>query len=256
MSPPPATPPESGGSTSTASSEADRRQSRARQDSKTRASAGQRRNRRHAAACAGRDIRIWNRERTAEEIRAAIDRSLPANTPRASSSRPQAARGATPQAGAKIAKTSDFPPILTADEAAALDAKYAKFRALASQPGDRRAAKSPPHSARPATSWARPAETSAQTSAASARWAPRPSSATSSSPMPMENGYRIYRVELKTGACARVSRRATPTPSAEDQRIPRRKLRDAKFLRRSLMPRCRLGRHGTASTTFSLTSKH
>ena len=59
----------------------------------------------------------------------------------------------------------------------------------------------------------------------------------------MENGYRIYRVELKNGDLVDalfVSEDKDAVivrmPGVQDRRIPRAEIRDAKYLRRSLMP--------------------
>ncbi|HYR59386.1 MAG TPA: LamG domain-containing protein, partial [Chthoniobacteraceae bacterium] len=110
------------------------------------------------------EFRLWNRARTADEIRRDFDRVVaaapsPPVVPAASAPRGQPGRrdvaGTTGgedaaatsglifassaggwgvlQKGARIAKTSDLPPILTVDEAVALDAKFAKYRALAAQ---------------------------------------------------------------------------------------------------------------------------
>src|SRR5262249_22809231 len=83
------------------------------------------------------EYRLWNRARTAQEIRRDFDRGI-------GSTKPDdlvfyntgGGDWGTLQKGAHVAKTSDLPPILTAEEAAALDAKFSKYRALANQTGD------------------------------------------------------------------------------------------------------------------------
>jgi putative heme-binding domain-containing protein len=59
----------------------------------------------------------------------------------------------------------------------------------------------------------------------------------------MENGYRIYRVELKSGDLVDalyVSEDKDAVivrlPGTDDRRIPRSDIRSARYLRRSLMP--------------------
>jgi len=59
----------------------------------------------------------------------------------------------------------------------------------------------------------------------------------------MENGYRIYRVEMKDGSVLDAlfvssDDKATVIriPGAEDHRVPKSEIRSAKYLRRSLMP--------------------
>ena len=191
------------------------------------------------------EFRLWDRERTADEIRATFDRSLPANSaPGLIFSTTPPGNWGSPNAGAKLVKTSDFPPVATADEAAALDAKYAKFRALAEKPGD-------PARGKAATALCQACHligatggnigpnlsgVGAMGTEAILRNLLQPNAA-------MENAYRIYRVEMKDGSMRegfQVSEDKEAvvlrTPSAEDQRIPRAQIREAKFLRRSLMP--------------------
>ncbi|MEO6741908.1 MAG: hypothetical protein ABIP20_16815, partial [Chthoniobacteraceae bacterium] len=59
----------------------------------------------------------------------------------------------------------------------------------------------------------------------------------------MENGYRIYRVELKTGDLVDAlyvsednAALVVRMPGMDDRRIPKSEIRSAKYLRRSLMP--------------------
>ncbi len=189
------------------------------------------------------EYRLWNRERTADEIRAASDRSLPANT--AGLVFTSAAGDWTKlQAGAKITKTSDFPPILDANEAAALDAKYAKNRALANQPGDAARGKVAAalcqacHLMGPAGGNIGPnlSGVGAMGTEGILRNILQPNAA-------MENGYRIYRVELKNGDLVDAlfvsedkDAVVVRAPGTEDRRIPKAEIRDTKYLRRSLMP--------------------
>ncbi|HTD68538.1 MAG TPA: PVC-type heme-binding CxxCH protein [Candidatus Limnocylindria bacterium] len=83
------------------------------------------------------DYRVWNRARTAEEILADFDRSFDGET------KPAALVSYFPggdwkklKPGAKVQKTSEFPPLLTAAEARTLAEKLSKFRALAEAKGD------------------------------------------------------------------------------------------------------------------------
>ena len=214
------------------------------------------------------EVRMWNRERTADEIRAMSDRSVAAYGRRQAdstrNSEPGARNDGPPpsvggyeglvfasssgdwgklQSGAKIIKTSDYPPILTGDEAAALDAKYAKFRSLAEKPGDPAKGKmaalvcSACHLFGTTGGNIGPnlSGVGAMGTEAILRNILQPNAA-------MEAGYRIYRVEMKSGdlldamfvsedAAALVVR----MPGAEDRRIPKSEIRSAKFLRRSLM---------------------
>ena len=191
------------------------------------------------------EYRLWDGERSAAQIQSASDRSLPT----------YAASGlffstATPgdwgktNAHAKVAKTSDFPPILTGDEAVALDAKYAKFRALAEKPGDAEKGKVAALLCQACHLFGTTggnigpnlSGVGAMGTEAILRNILQPNAA-------MENGYRIYRAELKNGDLIDamfVSEDKDAVvirmPGSEDRRLAKKDIRDAKFLRRSLMP--------------------
>lgn len=192
------------------------------------------------------EYRIWKRERGADEIRAEFDRSY------ADRERPEElifyAAGAgswgTLRKGAHFMKTMDGPPLLTRAEAEALDAKFARLRRLASEPGDiaRGRALSAVCTAchliggtgvdlGPNLSGA-----GAMGLEALLRNIVTPNAA-------MESAYRIYRVELTSGDI-REGFLANEMPGAvvlrnaggTEARIERSQIREAGFLRRSLMP--------------------
>ena len=192
------------------------------------------------------EYRIWNRERTAGEIRNNFDRSFEGQP------KPEGlvlyATGASQWgklgAGAKVAKTSDFPPVFTAEESKVLDAKFAKFRALAEQPGDAAKGKSLAalcqacHLIGPTGSNIGPnlSGVGAMGTEAILRNILTPNAA-------MENGYRIYRVELKNGDLVEaffVSEDKDAVivrlPGATDRRIAKSEIARTQYLRRSLMP--------------------
>jgi putative heme-binding domain-containing protein len=206
------------------------------------------------------EFRVWNRERTAEEIRNASDRSLDAgpnstlkngvgNGSSQLSTRGLVFSSATGdwgklQAGAKVIKTSDHPPILSADEAAMLDGKYAKNRALAEKPGDVARGKVAAalcqacHLMGPTGGNIGPnlSGVGAMGTEAILRNLLQPNAA-------MENGYRIYRMEMKNGDLIDalfVSEDKDSViirlPGSEDKRVAKKDVRETKFLRRSLMP--------------------
>ncbi len=203
------------------------------------------------------EYRLWDHARTADDIRRDFDRSLGGATflsLSAAEQQPGAGRtatGASPlpiagklHAGAKIVKTSDLPPVLTADAATALDVKFTKYRALIFHPGD----------------VARGKQFAAVCMAChlfgttggnigpnlSAVGAMGPESILRNILTPnaaMENGYRIFRVELKSGDLVDalfVSEDKDAVvirlPGAEDRRIPRSEIRATSYQRRSLMP--------------------
>jgi hypothetical protein len=81
------------------------------------------------------EFRIWNRERTAAEIRADFDRSFDGST------KPEGLVGlftgtswGKPHSGAKVQKTQDFPPLLTEAEATAIAGELAALAAGAPPP--------------------------------------------------------------------------------------------------------------------------
>jgi putative membrane-bound dehydrogenase-like protein len=189
------------------------------------------------------EVRLWNRERTVEEIRVASDRSLSVHTPGLVFTSAAGGWGQL-QAGARVVKSSDFPPILTGDEAATLDAKYAKFRALAEKPGDVEKGKVAAalcqachlFGATGGNIGPNLSGVGAMGTEAILRNILQPNAA-------MENGYRIYRVELKNGDLIDalfVSEDKDAViirlPGSDDRRIARKDIRETKYLRRSLMP--------------------
>jgi putative heme-binding domain-containing protein len=187
------------------------------------------------------EFRIWSRVRTADEIRRDFDRAFDAKA------KPDAlvfTGWGKARAGAKVTRTSDFPPVMSASEAAALDAKFAKFRALAAAPGDaargRNAAalcqachlfKGQGGNIGPDLSGV-----GAMGTEAILRNLLTPNAA-------MEAGYRIFRVELRSGDLVDAffvsedkDAVVVRQPGALDRRIARKDIARTQYLRRSLMP--------------------
>ncbi|MCE9609196.1 MAG: HEAT repeat domain-containing protein [Chthoniobacter sp.] len=192
------------------------------------------------------EFRIWNRARSADEIRDSFDRSFEGGA------KPAGLVFYAPGAGpwgklgsaAKITKTSDFPPILTPAEATALDAKFAKYRALADQPGDAARGKTVTlvcqacHTIQGQGGNLAPNLSGAGAMGVEAllRNIITPNAA-------MENGYRLYRVELNSGdlaegflASEEKDAIVLRAPGAQDRRIARADIRAGQYLRRSIMP--------------------
>jgi putative heme-binding domain-containing protein len=189
------------------------------------------------------ELRVWNIERNADEIRSASDRSLPSSTPGLVFTSAGGEWGQV-QAGAKVVKTSDYPPILTPDEAATLDAKYAKYRALAGKSGDKERGKAVAAVCQACHTFGTTGGNigpilsgiGAMGTEGILRNILQPSAA-------MENGYRIFRVEMKNGDLVDAlyvsedkDAIVVRMPGIEDRRIPRSEIRSTKYLRRSLMP--------------------
>ncbi len=192
------------------------------------------------------ELRVWNKARTAEEIRANFDRSL-AGEKDAQGLVFQSAGAANwgkLRKGATVIKTSDFPPLLTSAEADALDQRFNRFRALAEVPGD-------PTRGQQVAALCQACHlmgasginlgpnlsgVGAMGTEAILRNILTPNAA-------MEAGYRIYRVELLSGEIVDaffVSEDETGVvvraPGIQDRRISKAEIRGTKYLRRSLMP--------------------
>ena len=185
------------------------------------------------------EFRVWKVARSATEIRGGFDRSYASND----SHKTYLKAGEKFGKGARIAKTIDTPPLLTEEAAKALDAKFAKFTALAPK-GDPQAGK-----ALSALCMA-----CHQIGAAGGQIGPNLSGAGAmglegvlrnilTPNAAMEPGYRIYRVEMKNGDLidaffvsedkgAIVIRQA----GLPDRRLDKKDIRSTKYIRRSLMP--------------------
>lgn len=185
------------------------------------------------------EFRVWNRDRTPQEIRANFDRIL------------ESAEGMTrydsqwgkPGKGARVAKTIDTPPLLTEEQAKALDTKFAKFTALAPK-GDAANGKVLSalciacHQVGNAGGQIGPNLSGAGAMGLEAvlRNILTPNAA-------MEPGYRIFRVEMNNGDLIDAffvseDKQATiiRQPGLPDRRLDKKDIRSTKFIRRSLMP--------------------
>jgi putative heme-binding domain-containing protein len=185
------------------------------------------------------EFRVWKTARSAQEIRSGFDRSYASHE----SHQTYLKAGEKLGKGARIAKTIDTPPLLTEEAAKALDAKFAKFTALAPK-GDPQAGKALSalcmacHQIGNAGGQIGPNLSGAGAMGLEAvlRNILTPNAA-------MEPGYRIYRVEMKNGDLidafyvsedkdAVVIRQA----GLPDRRLGKTDIRSTRFIRRSLMP--------------------
>jgi putative heme-binding domain-containing protein len=193
------------------------------------------------------EYRVWNRARTADEIRADFDRSFEGETKPAGLTHyfPGAGPWGKLKGGAKVVKTSDFPPLLTPVESKALAEKFGRFHELAAKTGDTGRGKMlfttvcmSCHSIGGQGGQVGPVLNGAGASGVEAllRNVLTPSAA-------MEAGYRMFRVELKDGDVldgirvsedkdAVVLRRA----NVDDLRIAQKDIRKAGFTKASMMP--------------------
>lgn len=188
--------------------------------------------------------RIWDKERSADEIRSSFDRDFPAGTPNLIYHPVEPKSWGSLGKGASLAKTLDSPPLLSADAAKALDAQFEKYRKLAHQPGNKEQGKIMAsicmgcHLIQEQGINMGPnlSGVGAMGVEAILRNILTPNAA-------MESAYRVYRVELKDGSVkegflASEDKEAIllRTVGVADQRIPKTEIRHSEFLRRSLMP--------------------
>ena len=194
------------------------------------------------------EYRVWNVERKPAEVRSHMTRTFAGEKTAPAglvflSAAGDAAWGKLGK-GARIARTTDAPPLLNAAQFAALEAKTARFTALAAKGGD--AAKGKALAALcqachmingqggligPNLSGA-----GAMGMEAVIRNIIDPNAA-------IEAAYRIFRLETRTGEVIEafyVSEDATAfvirQPGGPDRRVPKAEVRSTKYLRRSLMP--------------------
>jgi len=189
------------------------------------------------------EVRIWNRERTASEILANFDRALENDPGLAFRAGGSIGWGKLAK-GAKIVRTTEFAPLLTADEAKTLDAKFAKFGALAAKPGDATRGKQVAAVCQACHLFGTTggnigpnlSGVGAMGTEAILRNILTPNAA-------MESAYRIYRVEQRDGTVLDaffVSEDKDAVvirlPGADDRRIAKKDIVKTQFIRRSLMP--------------------
>lgn len=200
------------------------------------------------------ETRIWNRARTPAEIRASFDRAFPGDSPPEGLVHRLGSSPAQPAAGARTARTIEGPPLLGPEQAARLDADFARLEALGRRGGDVEKGKALAalctacHLIGGQGGQIGPDLSGVGSMGLEAilRNLLTPNAA-------MEAGYRIYRVEMKNGdlvdaffvsedeeaVVVRQPGVAAPgaaAPGAADRRIPRGEIESTRFIRRSLMP--------------------
>lgn len=192
------------------------------------------------------EFRVWNRERSAAEIRADFDRSFTADAkPEGLTGLFSSSSWGKLHSGAKVMKTQDFPPLLTTAEAAALAEKFGKFHALAEKSGDVAEGKAlfanvcqQCHTVGGQGGQVGPVLNGAGALGVESllRNLLTPNAA-------MEPGYRVFRVELKDGDVLdgiRVSEDKDAIvlrrPNMADTRIAQKDVRKAAFTKSSVMP--------------------
>jgi putative heme-binding domain-containing protein len=185
------------------------------------------------------EFRVWKTARTPAEIRTTFDRTHPSPKSYQTYLTSTSKLGK----GARLSKTLDTPPLLSEEQALALDAKFTSLTALA--------AKGDPTAGKPFAALCLACH---QIGSAGGQIGPNLSGVGAmgleailrnilTPNAAMEPGYRIYRVELKNGDLidaffvsedkdALVIRQ----PGAPDRRLPKAEVARTQFIRRSLMP--------------------
>jgi putative heme-binding domain-containing protein len=191
------------------------------------------------------EYRIWKTCRTPDEIRAVFDRTQLPATPALAYYRPAAAAWDALHGPARVAKTMDFPPLVTPEAARSLDEKFAHFRTLAEKPGG------DPARGKVAAAvciachkvGAEGGQIGPNLSAVGAMGTEAILRNILTPNAAMEPGYRVYRAELtdgsiKEGFLARQDADALiiRLPGVEDERLATDRVRRGTFTRRSLMP--------------------
>jgi putative heme-binding domain-containing protein len=186
------------------------------------------------------EFRVWNRARSAQEIRNHFDRILEGAD---GMKRYDNAWGKAGK-GTRVAKTIDTPPLLTEEQAKELDAKFARFSQLGHQGGN------------PETGKVLSALCTAchQIGNTGGQIGPNLSGVGSmgmeailrnilTPNAAMEAGYRIFRVETNNGDLVDAFYVSEDNdaiivrqPGAADRRIPKQDIVRTQYLRRSLMP--------------------
>lgn len=193
------------------------------------------------------EYRVWNCERTEGEIRKSFDHSF------AHSKRPDnlvfynpggSANWGELGKGARVARTIDLPPLLTPEQAEALNMRFANYTELGRKGGNVENGKTLSllctacHIINGQGSDIGPdlSGASAMGLESILRNILTPNAA-------MESGYRIYRIEMVDGDVLDtffVSEDEQTVvirqPGLSDRRIPKQQIRAAQFIRRSLMP--------------------
>ncbi|MBB5030794.1 DUF7133 domain-containing protein [Prosthecobacter vanneervenii] len=188
------------------------------------------------------EFRVWKKARSAQEIRATFDRIIATGVDLTYTSAEQWKKGVFGK-GARMAKTIDTPPLLTEEQAKALDSKFAKFTALA-----------PKGNAQNGKALSAICMACHQIGNAGGQIGPNLSGAGAmgleavlrnilTPNAAMEPGYRIFRVEMTNGDLIDAffvseDKQATVIrqPGLPDRRLDKKDIRSTKFIRRSLMP--------------------
>lgn len=191
------------------------------------------------------ELRVWDRARSAEEIRASFDRAFEGEALPAGLVHYHGSRWGRLHGGARVVRTTDFPALLSGEEARRQEEKFERFRGLAGKAGDAARGRevfaatcAACHAAEGKGGQIGPTLNGAGAMGTEAllRNLLTPNAS-------MEPGYRVFRVATRDGdvldgflvsqdAEALLLRR----PGAEDRRLPHKDVLQAGYARRSMMP--------------------
>jgi putative membrane-bound dehydrogenase-like protein len=190
------------------------------------------------------EYRIWNRERSSDEIRASFDRSMTAGDPTLLFNGTNDQGWGKTSPAASLIRTLDVPPVMSLEQAKAFDAKYQRFLALAKTPGNAEDGKALSALCIACHQFGNTGGSMGPNLSSVGAMGPEAIVRNILTPnAAIEPGYRIYRVTLKDGSLldaffvsedknAVVIRQM----GAADRRIERKDIASTQFLRQSLMP--------------------
>ena len=192
------------------------------------------------------EYRVWNRVRTPEEIRANFDRTYEGGALPEGLIRYFAAGGAwnNLKGGAKVLRTVDPAPVMSAKEAQEQEQKFAKFRALANRPGNLERGRALAATCKAChTIQGEGAAIGPNLSGAGAMGTETLLRSILTPSAAIEAGYRIYRIDMTDGdildgflASEDAQAIVLRQPNAQDRRISKNDIRKSGFIRRSIMP--------------------
>ncbi len=190
------------------------------------------------------EYRIWNLERSSEEIRAYFDRSIPASDSILSYYGHNDQGWGKTSPAASLIRTLDLPPVMSLTQSIDFDKKYQHFLTLAKSPGDIENGKALSALCAACHQFGNTGGNMGPNLSAVGSMGPEAIVRNILTPnAAIEPGYRIYRVTLKDGSLidafyvsedknAIVIRQM----GATDRRIERKDIAATQFLRQSLMP--------------------
>lgn len=190
------------------------------------------------------EYRIWNRERTAEEIRTNFDRSLPTGDAALLFNGSNDQGWGTPTAAATLVRSLDLPPVMSLPQAKAFDEKYNHYLGLMKQPGNAESGKALSALCAACHQFGDSGGNIGPNLSGVGAMGPEAIVRNLLTPnAAIEPGYRIFRVMMKDGSLLDAFFASEDKDAivirqmgAGDRRIERKDIASTQFLRQSLMP--------------------